>query len=63
MGKGIVVISRDGKEKGVTTGGERRCQLEGCGGRRIAVRWPKGNLTMPCTKGMDTLEDGLMKII
>ena len=44
---------------GVTTGGVRRCTLEGCGGIKIGVRWPskhqKGarpRITWPCTKGM-----------
>jgi hypothetical protein len=32
--------------------GERPCQLEACGGTRLAVRWPNGHLTWPCTKGM-----------
>jgi hypothetical protein len=63
MEKGIIVLSRDGKEKGVTTGGERPCTMDGCGGTRIAVRWAKGNLTLPCVKGMADLEDGTMKIV
>lgn len=55
--EGEKVISRDGKFIGRTTGGERICQMEGCGGRRIAVRWTnkkgKSNITYPCTAGMD----------
>jgi hypothetical protein len=37
---------------GVLTGSSRRCQLEGCLGVRLYVRWDDGKLTMPCTKGM-----------
>jgi hypothetical protein len=43
-GKGIV--------RGVLTGSERSCSMEGCTGRRLGVRWPDGKLTWPCTKGM-----------
>jgi hypothetical protein len=53
MGKGLSVISRDGKHIGKTTGGERQCAMEGCRGIRIGVRWDDGQLTYPCTKGMD----------
>jgi len=64
--KGIKVGPRGGgtrtlKERllwGVTTGGERPCTMEGCPGKRIAVRWPDGRLTWPCTKGMNRLENG-----
>ena len=50
--KGTTIYSRDGKMKGVATGGQRRCQLHGCTGMRIAVRWPDGKLTYPCSKGI-----------
>jgi hypothetical protein len=50
------VISKNGKEKGTTTGGSRMCQLSGCGGLCIGVRWSDGKLTWPCSKGMSTTE-------
>jgi len=50
--KAIRVKSRDGRMVGVPTGAERRCQLSGCTGRRLGVRWPDGKITYPCTKGM-----------
>jgi len=55
---GEVVISRDGRSKGKTTGGERLCTMEGCRGTKVAVRWQDGKLTFPCTHGMtwDTRE-------
>jgi hypothetical protein len=55
---GEVVISRDGINKGKTTGGERHCSMEGCRGTRLGVRWHDGKLTWPCTHGMtfDTRE-------
>ena len=49
--RGTAVISQSG-EKGVLTGGRRRCQLTGCGGKGLYVRWKDGKLTVPCTKGM-----------
>lgn len=68
MEKGVRVGPRGGakasrKLRGVTTGGERYCTLEGCPGRRIAVRWPDGHLTWPCTKGMNRLADGCYLIM
>jgi hypothetical protein len=50
--KGTTIYSRDGKLKGITTGGQRMCQLHGCTGMRIAVRWSDGKLTYPCSKGI-----------
>jgi hypothetical protein len=48
--KGTKVINRQGTETGASTGGFRGCA---CGsGRRIAVKWPDGKLTYPCTAGM-----------
>lgn len=49
---GVKVLSRGGSKEGVTTGGAHMCRLEGCRGMRIAVRWPGGRMTYPCTKGM-----------
>lgn len=46
------ILSRDRKQRGHPTGGTRHCQMAGCTGLRIAVRWPDGKLTWPCTKGM-----------
>lgn len=44
--------------RGVLTGSERHCQLEGCLGRRLGVRWPGGRMTWPCTKGMKIVQRG-----
>lgn len=56
---GEKVVSRDGKLIGKTTGSDRRCQLSGCNGLRIGVRWPKGKprVTFPCTKGMSYVDN------
>lgn len=48
---------------GVLTGGKHQCQLEGCRGLRLAVRWPNGKHTFPCTKGMEIREDGQWQIL
>lgn len=50
---GEKVVSRGGKHIGYTTGAVRRCALEGCNGLRIVVRWNKGNITYPCSAGME----------
>lgn len=50
--KGSRVYCRDGKHMGIATGSVRRCQLAGCGGVRVMVRWPGGSVTWPCMKGM-----------
>jgi hypothetical protein len=47
------ITSGTGNESGVPTGGTRTCQMEGCRGLLVGVRWPDGKLTWPCTKGMD----------
>lgn len=52
------VLSRDGKSIGTLTGGERHCQMEGCTGRRLGVRWKNGKLSFPCSKGMDVVKRG-----
>lgn len=46
------VVSRDGMLRGTVTGRTWRCQVEGCRGTRIEVRWPDGTTTRPCSKGM-----------
>ena len=48
------VWNRDHNEKG-TVVGVRRCTLEGCRGRCVAVKWPKGNKTWPCLRGCKPL--------
>ncbi len=51
--KGTKVLSRDGKQEGALTGGRRRCQLAGCNGIRVVVRWADNKVTYPCTKGLE----------
>lgn len=50
---GAVVWSRGGKEEGRATGTFRQCQMEGCTGVRVGVRWRRDKrITWPCSKGM-----------
>lgn len=51
--RGTTVIAADGETRGHLTGGSRDCDLESCGGKRLATRWDNGKLTYPCTKGME----------
>ena len=57
-GEYAMVWDRDGRERGQRTGGQRHCALEGCTGMRIGIRWPNGQLTWPCTKGLAQRPDG-----
>ncbi len=57
------IVNRTGTKAGVVVGGGDPCQLEGCNGVRLSVRWQDGKLTRPCTKGLlDTSLPGVMKI-
>lgn len=57
--KGAKVVSRDGKETGTLTGGQRRCQMAGCTGVRVGVRWADNKVTFPCTKSLEPREGAL----
>lgn len=46
------VWSRDGKVAGKATGSQHPCQMEGCRGQRVSVKWPDGSRTFPCSRGM-----------
>jgi len=50
---GDTVWGRGRKESGIATGTVRRCQMDGCTGVRIGVRWSDGKITWPCSKGME----------
>ena len=63
-----IVLTRKTKgkrrQRGIPTGSGRICNLEGCSGMRIGVRWPDGKLTFPCTDGMrSTKTDGVWEIV
>ncbi len=55
--KGEHIYNREGTEFGLTTGATRRCQMDGCGGERLCVRWPDEHITYPCDKGLIVRED------
>jgi hypothetical protein len=57
------VWSRGRTLRGTTTGRTHRCDLEGCTGICIAVRWPDGKITWPCTKGMTFSKAGRVATI
>lgn len=60
--KDTLIYSRGGAETGRATGATRRCQMEGCTGRCVVVRWARG-ITYPCTKGMQQRADGAWEIL
>lgn len=50
---GVPVFARGAKKAtGKTTSSTMRCQLKGCGGIRVCVKWDNGRKTWPCSKGM-----------
>jgi len=57
------VYARGGKIKGLSTGAVYVCQMEGCTGRRLVVKWDDGKISRPCTKGMTVRPDGCWQII
>jgi hypothetical protein len=52
MENGNTIFNHSATEKGITTGGSRRCGWEGCGSDRVAVRWPDGRITHQCGAGL-----------
>lgn len=60
--RGAHIWDGSGTEVGLTTGGTRRCGIEGCQGQRVGVRWPDGALTCPCQKGLNRRADGELQI-
>lgn len=51
----VIVLSRS-FEVGKATGRTRRCQLHGCTGLRIGVRWKDKSISWPCSKAMEMLD-------
>lgn len=61
--KSDMVLNRDGQMIGVVvTGATRKCQLDGCRGQRVGVRWPDGRMTWPCSEGLTSPEKGVWRI-
>jgi len=58
------ILNRTSTQVGVVIGGGEECNLGGCGGVKLSVRWPDGRLTRPCTKGLTDVPDmpDVMKI-
>jgi hypothetical protein len=50
------VIGRNGA-LGTTTGGKRKCQMEGCDSQQVAVRWEDGTLSFICMRAMSFKSD------
>ncbi len=49
-------------EYGLTTGAAYPCQLEGCPGVRVVVRWPGRQYAHPCTRSLTRRPDGAFRI-
>lgn len=44
--------TRFARSAGTVIGGYTWCQMEGCRGVRVWVRWKDGRVTKPCSKGL-----------
>lgn len=54
----VIGTTKEGDlEAGFTTGSYHNCQMDGCNGVRLSVKWPDGKHTFPCTKGMELRTD------
>ena len=63
METGTVILSRDGTEKGHVMDGIADCDMEGCRGECVEVKWEDGTTTFPCTHGLDLIDDDTFQII
>ena len=58
-----MILSSDGKSVGlVINENSRPCQMEGCTGHRMHVKWDDGSTTFPCSKGVKSINDALVQI-
>ena len=58
------MLNRDGTIRGeIRNLNCRRCQMEGCTGMRIHVKWPDGKSTYPCSKGCEVVDAETLKIV
>ena len=52
------IYSRDLSKSGYATGSTHACQMDGCTGRRVSVRWDDGKHAYPCSKALEPYMDG-----
>lgn len=58
-----IMLSRDGKEQGEIINPQAYpCQMTGCTGMRIGVRWADGRRTYPCSKGCTQINEHTWQI-
>jgi hypothetical protein len=50
------------RQKCGTVTATARCQMEGCNGVRLYVRWRDGHQTRPCSKGCEARANGDLEI-
>lgn len=59
----LTMLSRDGGKNGLIMNlASRRCQMEGCTGHRIHVKWEDGRSTYPCSKGCKQINEHTYQI-
>ena len=57
------IYNRDGTVVGELTGCQRPCQMEGCHGMRLHVKWPDDTWTWPCSRGIKQRRDKAFQIL
>lgn len=56
--RGTTMSTRWRQRAGTLTGATYACSLESCRGKRVVVRWPGGQFTCPCGKGVHLFAAG-----
>ena len=63
-GKPDFMLNRDGTMRGeIRNLHSRPCNMEGCTGHRIHVRWPNNRSTYPCSKGCKVVDSTTWQIV
>lgn len=58
------VLSRDGKHVGVIENDDAgSCDMEGCRGSLIEVKWSDGSVTQLCSRGLELTKEGMWAIV
>jgi hypothetical protein len=60
---GTTVHNRGTTKTGQIVGFPYTCNLEGCLGARVSVRWDDGALTRLCTKALRRNDDGTLQLL
>lgn len=57
------IINSGGNEIGKVLYFGHPCELEDCNGALFSVKWADGEVTFPCSKGLEILDEETAKIL